>query len=519
MSADARVPGATGSRKFTRDSLGLAFTQYIVRAISMLRTFIAARLLDPTGLGAWNALQLMMDYGALAPFGTQQGLDQLVPARLAGSDPEAAKRLKRAALVNILVLTLLFSAAVLAWASAGSSRMRVQWGLGGLAMALVCVLLVNLANVGTSTLRSHGDFAAISHWFVLQGLIGSALGLVLMMWWGRWGLLWGWSLGCLVSWLYVQWRGRRVLPWLPGPSLDCLDLVQVGLPLYLYTASSIIMRNLDRIVVLRFLGTQALGYYGLSVNVLTLLMAVPDSLVYVSYPRFVKGFTEGGPEAIGGQVERLARGMALGIPLAAGLLALLVRDAVHLLLPRYDASVPAMQALAFGATGVALGSLGSVVVMTIGRRMLLVPAAAFLIALSGGMQLLVVRWQGGLDAVAAATAFAYLVSGGVLLTLASAGLGHPPARTVTLVTRCLVPTVVAALLVAGLLRWVMPGGLPRWEMVLHLLFAWVVFAGLYVLIMLPFARGIGFHELSEEMQLPFVRGIVRRLARHGRGGG
>ena len=49
-------------------------------------------------------------------------------------------------------------------------------------------------------------------------------------------------------------------------------------------ASSIVMRNLDRIVVLSFLGTQELGYYGLSVNVLTLLMAIPDALAYVSYP-------------------------------------------------------------------------------------------------------------------------------------------------------------------------------------------------------------------------------------------
>ena len=68
--------------KFTRDSLGLAFTQYLVRAMSMGRGFVAAKLLDPMAFGAWNALQLMMDYGALAPLGTQQGLDQMVPARL-----------------------------------------------------------------------------------------------------------------------------------------------------------------------------------------------------------------------------------------------------------------------------------------------------------------------------------------------------------------------------------------------------------------------------------------------------
>ena len=83
--------------QFTRDSLGLAFTQYLVRAMSMARGFVAAKLLDPMAFGAWNALQLMMDYGALAPLGTQQGLDQMVPARLVEGDPRRVKRLKQAA--------------------------------------------------------------------------------------------------------------------------------------------------------------------------------------------------------------------------------------------------------------------------------------------------------------------------------------------------------------------------------------------------------------------------------------
>src|SRR5512143_734931 len=243
-------------QKFTRDSLGLAFTQYLVRAMSMARGFVAAKLLDPMSFGAWNALQLMMDYGALAPLGTQQGLDQLVPSRLVDGDAARVARLKRAALFNVVSLTLAFAALGLAWASVGSSRMRATWHLSGIGLALLCVMFVNVANVGTSILRSHGDIGGFTKWFVIQGLVGSGLGLTLMFWFGRWGLLWGWFAGCLLALLFVLRRGRRVVPLLPAPALESYDLVQVGLPLYMYMASSIVMRNLDRIVVLRFLGTQ-----------------------------------------------------------------------------------------------------------------------------------------------------------------------------------------------------------------------------------------------------------------------
>ena len=160
------MPGTP--QKFTRDSLGLAFTQYLVRAVSMARGFVAARMLDPMAFGAWNALQLMMDYGSLAPLGTQQGLDQLVPARLVEGDAQRISRVKRAALFNVIALTLLFALLGLSWASVGSSRMRATWHLTGIGIALMCVMFVNVSNVGTSILRSHGDIGTLTKWFILQ---------------------------------------------------------------------------------------------------------------------------------------------------------------------------------------------------------------------------------------------------------------------------------------------------------------------------------------------------------------
>jgi O-antigen/teichoic acid export membrane protein len=502
-------------RKLTRDSLGLAFTQYLVRAMSMARSFVAAKLLDPVSFGAWNALQLMMDYGALAPLGTQQGLDQLVPARLVEGDPERTVRLKRAALFNIVALTLLFSALGLAWASVGSSRMRANWHLTGLGLAFACVLCVNVANMGTSILRSYGDIGALARWFVLQGLIGSGLGLGLMVWFGRWGLLWGWLAGCFVAFVFVMFRGRKVIPWTPAPSLESLDLLQVGIPLYVFTASSIVMRNLDRIVVLRFLGTQALGYYGLAVNALTLLMAIPDSLAYVSYPQLVRRFSEAAqdPAAIRDRVDRLVRGVAVGLPLAAAMCAICAGDLVHALLPRYDECIAPLRVLAFGATGLSLSTFASIVLMTVGRRIILVPAAVFLSALSAGLQLLSLRWNGGLTGIAAAAVSAYLLSGAVLLSLAAAGLGYAFGRGLALIARCLAPTGIAALLVWGAEGYLLHAPAPlTWARAGLLFGTALALAAGYLLLVLPFARGIGFRSLFLESGLPIPAPLVRLLS-------
>jgi PST family polysaccharide transporter len=503
-------------RKITRDSLGLALTQYVVRAMSMARSFVAAKLLDPGAFGAWNALQLMMDYGALAPLGTQQGLDQLVPVRLVEGDEERTVRLKRAALFNVVALTFLFAALALAWASVGSSRMRANWHLFGLGLAFACVMFVNVSNLGTSILRSHGDIGALSRWFVLQGLIGSGMGLGLMVWFGRWGLLWGWVAGCFVAFAFVMLRGRKVIPWTPSPAVESLDLLQVGIPLYVFTANALVMRNLDRIVVLRFLGTQSLGYYGLSVNVLTLLMAVPDSLSYVSYPQLVRRFSEAGgdPAAIRDRVDRLVRGVAVGLPLAAGLCALWASDVVHAVLPRYDACITPLRVLAFGATGLSMSAFASIALMTVGRRVILVPSAVFLSALSAGLQLLSLRWNGGLTGIAAAAAGAYLVSGAVLLSLAAAGMGYAFGRGLALIARCLAPTGIAVLLTWGLARWLLheqvPLTLARFGVLCG---ASLALVAVYLLLVIPFARGVGFRALVLESEVPILTPIVKAMWR------
>ena len=88
-----------------------ASAQYVYRLLLMARGLVAARLLGPAAFGAWNAIQLVMDYGLLATLGTFQGLDQTVPPRIVDGDHTALDRLKRAGLFNILAFSLAYAAA------------------------------------------------------------------------------------------------------------------------------------------------------------------------------------------------------------------------------------------------------------------------------------------------------------------------------------------------------------------------------------------------------------------------
>jgi len=493
-------------RKFVRDSLGFTLAQYALRVLLMLRGIVAARLLGPMSYGAWNALQLIMDYGAFSTLGTQQGLDQAVPARIVEANAANLERLKRAGLFNIVLMSVLFAGGSLLFLVARDSKILGFWGVGGAALALTCVVLTNISNFHTTLLRSHGDIGAVSLWFLIQGAIGAILGLALIPSMGVWGLLTGWVVGTAASTLFVRIIGRKVVPLMPRPSFDGLALVRVGFPMFVFMGSALVMRSIDRVIILKFLGTTALGYYSLAVMALTFMLYLPDSIAFVLYPRLLLDFRRGDnhPEVIRPRVERSLRALAVVMPGLCGIAFLVAREAVMAVLPRFVLGVTATRVLCFGAAALSLGNLSSIVLMTLGRQNVLVPAALAMTAIGAGLDILAVRAGFDISGVARATLVTYTVNGTLLLWLACRGLRIEGRHRARLIGSALVPLVTGGVLAYAIDR-VLPWGdsAPTLVLFSRLMVAVALFAGIYGALMLPLVRGLGLKQVARELQLPF----------------
>jgi polysaccharide transporter, PST family len=499
-------------RKFIRDSIGFVASQYVIRALLIVRGVVGMRLLGPLGYGAWNAIQLMMDYGGLATLGTQQGLDQTVPARILENDQERLDRLKRAGLFNVLVSSLVFVGLCLAYMAAKPSRITGNWGPVGVALALGCVVLTNLSYYYMTLLRSHGNIHAVSGWFLIQGAIGTVVGLALIPVAGMWGLLIGWTVATLAATLFVQFQSHGRVPLLPRPSLDGTLLLRVGFPMFVFLSSNLVMRSIDRVIILKFLGTQMLGYYSVAVMALMFLLYLPDAIAFVLYPRLLREFHASGdrPEAVRATVDRFLRGLAVVMPLLCGLAYLCARDAVLLVLPKFFAGVTALRVLTFGAGALSFVSVASITLMTLQRGRLLLPAAAGMIALGAGLDLLAVWLGAGINGVARATIASYVVNSSILLWLAFSGLRMTVSERLAGMLRTFLPLVLSFALAYGLdkaLPWDLEMG--RVMRFARMAFGALLFIGIYGVLVLPLVRGLGFRRLMTELnlRLPFT---VRR---------
>jgi O-antigen/teichoic acid export membrane protein len=265
------------------------------------------------------------------------------------------------------------------------------------------------------------------------------------------------------------------------------------------------MRSLDRVIILKFLGTQALGLYGLAVMAVGFLLTMPDAIAYVLYPRLLRRFRQGGdqPAAIQDMVHRAMRALSLIVPALCALGYLAADDVVAWLLPRFAEGVPALRILCFSAAGLSLANLGSIVQMALGRQMVLVPVAVGMTALGVALDLIAIAIGHGIRGVAWATFFTYAINSAVLVWLADRAMGEPLRARIGFLTRVFLPLLVAIPL-AYLLERFFPGygpsGALRW---LRLLASMLVWLALYGLVAVPLARGIGLRQLSSEFDWPW----------------
>ncbi len=500
--------------RFVRDTAGFAFSQYLSRFVQLVRGVVAARLLSPAAYGSWNALLLILDYGILSQFGLQQGLDQEIPGALAHGDDARTKELKTGGVSGMIVLWILFAAGVTGYVLWKPRRWAEGWGLPGVGLMVVAVLLQELIFYHGTLLRSHGRIGAVSKAFSVQAIVGGLSGLGLVFPFGAWGLLLGWLLGQLVSLLYLRHEGRAIAPFRALPNDGTKALLQRGFPIFLFMATGQVLRTLDRIMILKFLTTQDLGYYSIGLMGVSMLLYIPESVSYVLYPRLIAKYAATrDADATAKDLERPLAAVAWVMPFIVGLAVFWVRPLIAFVLPRYLPGVPALSVLLFGTLGLALASIPSYYIMAIQKQARLVPLGLAAIALDVGLIALFLHLGWGLSGVAIAVSVGYAVYGVGLLAYAATHFAPTWRVQLALVARSVLPTLWTAALCLVLLGWVRPRLPLSWSGWLVAPALSALFGLLYIAAARRFRPRTGLVALLRGSEWPVARMLAGAWAR------
>lgn len=210
---------------------------------------------------------------------------------------------------------------------------------------------------------------------------------------GVWSLVWGHLAGHLLRtvllWAIVPWRPALVMPW-----HMVLPLFRYGRSIVAVNMLSVIVHHADLLIVARFLGLTALGFYQMAVKIPEMTITVLVRAVsHVLFPALSRVCAQG-QDPVATYLATL-RGVALVTVPAAVVLVMMAEPLVVMLFgPKWTPSIPVVQALTavacLRALGTNAGDLlkasgrpGTLVVLATVKASLLIPA--LMMAASDGM--------------------------------------------------------------------------------------------------------------------------------------
>jgi len=491
-SATGRRGGRVHPRKAVRDILAVAMGQYVARAVLLLRGVVAAAVLGPRGAGGWNALNLVLDYGAYASLGAVDGLELRLPGAVGHGDRERAERLMRGAWAVVLLGMALLAGGLALYLASGTRAIEVAWGWRAPALMLVAGLVQLAIYYHASSLRAHGDFGVVSGALAMQALVGGGLGVALVPRLGVWGLIGGWIVGGLVAVALLR-RAPHKVPLAPGRLRDGLELVAAGLPVFGYFATTLIVRTADRMALVRHGEVESLGHYSLGLMAAGLVLYLPEATAAVLYPR-IAAAAHGARdlERTREEVARAQRGLGLTLPLVVGFGVLWAGPLVAWLLPAFRPGVPALRVLALGASALGASSLPAVWLLGSGRAPTLLPVAAAAATAAGLLVFAVAARDPRPASVAIAAAGGYTIFAVTLVVTASRSLFAEAAARLRFAFESFAPALWGAGLSLGLAA-VGPGDSAPAAAVRTLAFL----AG-YIPVLLWLGRGSGLWRLARE---------------------
>ena len=382
----------------------------------------AAVVLGPADFGAWVVITLLLQYAVFLALGIPNGAGREIPRALGRGDPDAAAHTEDIASGGILATGLLASVAALVVAPIAVGQDAGLHASTLLLLALA-VFLQQAFVLEQVLFRSRLRFRPASVQLAVQGAAAPVVGITLLLaGWGLDGLL----LARVAVLVVALAMAGRTLARLPRPRWDPVGLralIAIGLPLLAAGILLVLLITVDRWIVLALLGREALGVYGLVGFAASSLLLVPIMISQQYYPRLAFARGEGHDAAT---LLRMARGQGLLAAMLTGLAALFVAAAawfgIPIALPAYREAIGPILVVLVGMVAYSSGSAyGNLLNLWDRQRYhLAIQAVVLVTAVALGVGLVLLGW--GIMGPAVGTASA-MVAYALLLHLVVGWIG------------------------------------------------------------------------------------------------
>ncbi len=303
----------------------------------MVSGFWIARLLGPHDYGVWNAVSLVLAYGAYVEFGVLSAMGRDLPLYIGQGDWQKAGAVDGAARYATIYGAIFAAMVALTFSFSPTHSSMMALGLRIMAISLILQQIYSYHRI---VLRSNNQFGQLSQQQVILSILnaGLAIGLVVVL--GLTGRMMAVILAQALIVMYALYRN----PWQPVPKFNLSftwSLMRVGVPITVSGFILTMLVTIDRVMIVTFLDVTQLGYMGLALMIANVVSLMPAMASQVLYPRINYHFGKTGRniEALRSYVLIPPVILSAFLPLVIGPLYLILPVIVKSFLPAYTPGI------------------------------------------------------------------------------------------------------------------------------------------------------------------------------------
>ena len=337
----------------------------ISQGLGIIGVFWVARLLGPSDFGIYNAVTLVLTYGAYMELGALSTMGRDLPYYHGKSDMEKAAAIEGAARRTTIFGALVAALFVITFSLLPTHSSKMSLGLKTMAVVLI---LQNVYTYHRTVLRSHNNFKELSQQQVLLAMVTLVLAVSFVFYLGFEGRLLAAILAPALILIYALHRNSWIV--IPSYKLsEVWSVIRVGLPILMSGFVLSLLTTVDRLMVITFLGEKQLGYLGLGILLTSAVTLIPTMACQVLYPRITHQYGSSGNnvEALRTFVLTPPSILSTLLPILIGTIYLSLPLIITILLPAYVPGIAAARIIIIGIFFLGILGLTDYLLVTIDK--------------------------------------------------------------------------------------------------------------------------------------------------------
>lgn len=235
----------------------------IGQVFKVLQGFLILKFLDPAAYGIWLSLEIIIKYSAYAHLGVEYGFSNRLPYYIGKNNSGRIREMQDTAYLTWTVFASIFTLAILAFSVFNTNTSLIfKWGLP--VIAVMVLSEQQITYLGRWLTSGKKDFSTFSRMQVVRTIINFCLIIPLAYFFNVGGLMAGTLFTSVVLagiwWKITDFRYQKNF------SKEALkELFEIGFPILLTALGGLLIETVDRLLILNRLGSEQLGFYGVTV--------------------------------------------------------------------------------------------------------------------------------------------------------------------------------------------------------------------------------------------------------------